>query len=145
MSTATHRAVAARDRYLTARGLRFHLRDAGDPTAPAVLVLHGIMGHAREWDTLTGALAENFHVFAVDQRGHGETDRAADYTVTALAAPTLLIRGCHSPFLSAATAAEMLRRLDDGSVTEIRRGGHDLGVEQPAAVAAATRAFLLSA
>jgi pimeloyl-ACP methyl ester carboxylesterase len=86
MSAVISRAAAARDRYPTVRGLRLHLREAGDAAAPAVLVLHGIMGHAREWDTLTDALAEDLHVLAVDQRGHGESDRGSAYTLAELAA-----------------------------------------------------------
>jgi pimeloyl-ACP methyl ester carboxylesterase len=57
--------------------------------------------------------------------------------------PTLLIRGRHSPLLPTATAATMVQRLRSGELVEIPRGGHDLGVEQPAAVADAVRPFLL--
>ncbi|MDD7939852.1 alpha/beta hydrolase [Actinomycetospora lutea] len=275
-------AVGARDLAVVARGLTFHVRELGNPASPPVLVLHGIMGHVREWDPLTDALAADFHVLAVDQRGHEETPWAADYTATALAddvaelicalgvgrahlvghsmgamaaslcaaqhpdlvdhlvlielppdvpdtefatrelpamltalagasyagveepfeewlaanplanpghlrhylrhglaprddgrlawrfdghglarlvtdgvtsaqlwagldrltAPTLLIRGEHSPLLPWSTALGMVRRLGGGSLVEIPGAGHDLGVEQPAAVVAATCAFL---
>lgn len=57
-------------------------------------------------------------------------------------APTLVIRGARSDVLSAATAHEMVRSLTDGSLCEIPEAGHDIGVEQPAAAAAAVLAFL---
>lgn len=76
----------ATDHTIHVNGLRLHHREWGDPLAPPVLVLHGIMGHSREWDVLTAALAERFLVFTVDQRGHGESAWADDYSVDALAA-----------------------------------------------------------
>lgn len=57
-------------------------------------------------------------------------------------APTLLIRGQHSEFVSAQAAADVLRRLRNASYTEVPNGAHDLGVQQPEAVAAAVRAFV---
>src|SRR5690606_27659276 len=60
-----------------------HHRESGSGTPP-VIVLHGIMGHAREWDVLVAALATRHRVVAVDQRGHGESDWATEYTATAM-------------------------------------------------------------
>jgi pimeloyl-ACP methyl ester carboxylesterase len=57
-------------------------------------------------------------------------------------APTLLIRGARSDVLTAATANEMVRSLTDGALCQIPEAGHDIGVEQPAAVATAVLAFL---
>lgn len=263
-------------------GLRLHYRRLGDLTAPSVVVLHGIMGHSREWDTLTRALATHFAVTALDQRGHGQSDWANEYTATSMAAdlvglldhldlprthlighsmggmagllvaaqypsrveklvivdvgpdsittdlaselvttlhtfaeaaytdpeqavaewlagnplareslmrhyvvhtlarredgwlrwrfdaaglqrfvtdgvsegqlwhavdsvaaPTLVIRGEHSPVLTRSAAQRMVARLAHGRLVEIPDGGHDLGVEQPERVAAAIRQFLL--
>lgn len=275
-------AVPGVDRYVHVGGLRIHCYEQGAPDDPPVVVLHGIMGHTREWDTLTGELARSFHVLAVDQRGHGESDWADEYTAAAMAhdvvrlveqvgiapvslvghslgaivaavvaadrpdlvsrlvlldigpdslgtpeivgemaatltalagtsyahageaveqwlvgnhladadlmrhyvehclvarddgrfgwrfdgeglvrfltegvtesqlwsavdrlsAPTLLVRGEHSPLLSRATAHEMVRRLGRARFVEIPGAGHDLGVERPREVAAATLRFL---
>jgi pimeloyl-ACP methyl ester carboxylesterase len=262
-------------------GIRLHYLERGDPKAQPVVVLHGIMGHCREWDVLTDVLAARFRTVAVDQRGHGQSDWTDTYTVPAFAgdlvdlieqlglapthvvghslgamaamvaaasrpelvdrvvlidigpeslstewaeelpatldalaassypqvddaveewlagndladpaltrhyvrhclkrdpdgrlvwrfdgaglarfptdgvddemlwravdglvAPTLLLRGQHSPLLSRAAADSLVERLHDGRLEEIPDGGHDLGVEQPAAVAAATARFL---
>ena len=66
------------DRFVSVRGLRFHLVERGDPATPAVVFLHGITGHARTWDDEAQALADRFHVIALDQRGHGDSDPAPD-------------------------------------------------------------------
>src|SRR5205809_731761 len=76
------------DRSLVLHGQRYHFLDWGAPTAPAVVLLHGITGHARTWDDEARALAARYRVLALDQRGHGDSDPApdGDYTVTTMAA-----------------------------------------------------------
>ncbi|WP_406124120.1 alpha/beta fold hydrolase [Streptomyces sp. NBC_00989] len=49
----------------------FHYREAGDPDAPPVVLLHGLMYDARDWDEVARFLAGHFHVLALTQRGHG--------------------------------------------------------------------------
>jgi pimeloyl-ACP methyl ester carboxylesterase len=71
--------LPVRDSAMTLDGLRIHYRDWGDPTAPPVLLLHGYTSHARSWDTIASYLADRYRVLALDQRGHGESDRATDY------------------------------------------------------------------
>jgi esterase len=68
-----------RDATVTLDGVRFHYRDWGDPEAPALVLLHAYTQHARGWDTVAKGLADHFRVLALDQRGHGESDWAADY------------------------------------------------------------------
>lgn len=46
----------------------------GDPARPAVVLLHGAAANAHWWQHLAPALAERFHVVALDFRGHGESD-----------------------------------------------------------------------
>jgi pimeloyl-ACP methyl ester carboxylesterase len=76
-----------RDGSLPLRGFRLHFLEWGNPAGRPLVLLHGITGHARTWDTLAIALAEEWRVFAVDQRGHGDSDPApdGDYTVGAMA------------------------------------------------------------
>src|SRR5919107_1571401 len=68
-----------RDEMIVLDGLRFHYRDWGDPAAPAVVLLHAYTSHARSWDTVARGLADRFRVLALDTRGFGESDWAADY------------------------------------------------------------------
>lgn len=69
-----------RDQLVMLRGLRFHYRDWGRADAPPLVLLHGYTSHARSWDTFARAMAEQFRVYALDQRGHGETGWTDDYT-----------------------------------------------------------------
>lgn len=67
------------DRTLGLNGLNFHYRDWGNEGAQALVLLHGFTGHARTWDTFARAMCDRYHVLALDQRGHGESDWATDY------------------------------------------------------------------
>jgi pimeloyl-ACP methyl ester carboxylesterase len=77
-----------RDRTLTLNGQRFHYAEWGAATAPPLLMLHGVTGHARTWDEEAAGLAARFRVLALDQRGHGDSDPSpnADYTVATMSA-----------------------------------------------------------
>src|SRR5881396_2805112 len=80
-------SVIHHDRSFVLHGQRFHFLDWGAPTAPAVVLLHGITGHARAWDDEARTLAAGYRVLVLDQRGHGDSDPApdGDYTVTTMA------------------------------------------------------------
>jgi pimeloyl-ACP methyl ester carboxylesterase len=67
------------DRDLVVNGLRLRLLDWGGERRPPLLLLHGFTGHAHAWDTLAIALQPHFHVYALDQRGHGDSDPADVY------------------------------------------------------------------
>lgn len=67
------------DRWFTVQGLRLHLLDWGGEGRPPLLLLHGFTGHAHAWDTLSIALQPHFHVHALDQRGHGDSEPADSY------------------------------------------------------------------
>uniref|UniRef100_UPI0035CBECFE alpha/beta fold hydrolase n=1 Tax=uncultured Sphingomonas sp. TaxID=158754 RepID=UPI0035CBECFE len=64
---------------------RLHYVSHGDPTAPTLLLVHGMRDHARSWDWIAAAFAERFHVIAVDLRGHGDSSwaRPAAYGLAA--------------------------------------------------------------
>jgi pimeloyl-ACP methyl ester carboxylesterase len=68
-----------RDETISLNGLRFHYRDWSNPQAPPLLLLHAYTSHARSWDTMARRLVGRFRVLALDQRGHGESEHAADY------------------------------------------------------------------
>jgi len=68
------------DRWVDLGGIRLHLRewvpDKEEPIAHPFVLLHGLSSNAATWDLVAGALsAEGHPVFAVDQRGHGLSDK----------------------------------------------------------------------
>jgi esterase len=71
------------DRDVVVKGLRLHVLDWGGGDRTPVVLLHGFTGNAHAWDTLSIALQPHFHVYAVDQRGHGDSDPAEVYNAVA--------------------------------------------------------------
>src|SRR3970040_2037245 len=64
------------EREIRLSGLRFHYVEWGTAAAPPLVLLHGFTGHARTWDDFAASVADGFRVLALDQRGHGDSDRA---------------------------------------------------------------------
>jgi esterase len=73
------------------RGMRFHFTEWGRPEAPPVLLLHGGNQSSHSWDLVSLHLADRYHVFALDQRGHGDSEwsRELDYSIDAMASDAL--------------------------------------------------------
>ena len=72
-----------RDEFVEANGLRFHYREWGDTrTRHAVVLLHGYAETSEAWTETAQDLAREFRVIAIDQRGHGQSDRATDRDYT---------------------------------------------------------------
>jgi pimeloyl-ACP methyl ester carboxylesterase len=71
-----------------ASGLRLSYLEWGTAAQPTLLLLHGKGSNAAEAEAFAAALAHDFHVYAVDARGCGFSDWAADgnYTVEAVVA-----------------------------------------------------------
>ena len=67
-------AQAAIDGYFATNGINLHYRDWGGTGRPVVL-LHGLASSCHIWDLVAPDLAEDFSVIAVDQRGHGLSDK----------------------------------------------------------------------
>lgn len=64
---------------LTVDGRTLSYVDFGGPGRP-LLALHGHMSEGLSYAELAARLAPEWRVIAPDQRGHGESDRAADYS-----------------------------------------------------------------
>jgi len=83
--------VQYRSRHTVLRGMRFHFTEWGDPDTPPVLLLHGGNQSCHSWDLVSLHLSDRYHVYALDQRGHGDTEwsRDLDYSMKAMAADVL--------------------------------------------------------
>jgi len=63
-------------------GVRTRVVEAGDPTLPAVVLLHGTGGHWEAYARNLKALSQHLHVIALDMIGSGFTDKPDyDYEV----------------------------------------------------------------
>ena len=79
-------------RYLTVDGHKLFFREAGDPHAPALVLLHGFPTSSYMFRDLVPALADRYYVIAPDHLGFGLSDAPSveqfDYTFDALTALT---------------------------------------------------------
>jgi pimeloyl-ACP methyl ester carboxylesterase len=95
-------------RWVEARGLRFHIAEAGSGDDP-VLLLHGWPQHWYEWRNLLPALADRHRVLAMDLRGFGWSDAPPD--------------GYEKENL----ASDVLAVLDELGLERVKLVGHDWG------------------
>lgn len=59
--------------FLPIHGLQMHYLDWGNETRKPMVLLHGVMGHAHLWDNVALFFMDRYHVIALDQRGHGQS------------------------------------------------------------------------
>jgi esterase len=71
--------VAPRSEHVLLHGMRFHYLDWGAPGLPPALFLHGGGQTARTWDLCCLALRARLHCYALDQRGHGDSEWAYEF------------------------------------------------------------------
>jgi pimeloyl-ACP methyl ester carboxylesterase len=63
----------SRSRHVSIRGLRYHLREWGEPGAPLLLMLHGWMDISASFQFVVDAFERPWHVVAPDWRGFGRS------------------------------------------------------------------------
>lgn len=66
------------DRFLTVNGLRLHYLDWGNDNKPPFIMLHGIARVAHQFDHLAPHFRDDYHVMAIDMRGHGDSEWSPD-------------------------------------------------------------------
>lgn len=90
------------ERTVVRDGVRLVCRDWGG-SGPPVVLLHGLAGHAGEWDATAARLRAAHRVVAVDQRGHGASEHLpADVSRDAYVGDVLAVTeqlGLESPVL----------------------------------------------
>jgi pimeloyl-ACP methyl ester carboxylesterase len=69
--------VEAQERRIAVNGLTLRVRE-WPSDGSAIVLAHGLASNSRIWDDVAGRLAERHHVVALDQRGHGLSDRPTD-------------------------------------------------------------------
>jgi pimeloyl-ACP methyl ester carboxylesterase len=107
----------------TVDGCEIYTRAWGEPGRPGIVLVHGSAAHAGWWDPIAEALAQDFHVVALDLSGHGDS-------------------GWRDSYSGAAWADEVLAVIDEYDVAPTVLVGHSLGArvalvaagERPAAV-----------
>ena len=123
--------------FLDVNGIRLCCVDFGGE-GPPVLLLHGLAGRGNEWRSTAGWLSRRHRVLALDQRGHGMSDKGVcDYSrgayvddVVAVVqrlglGPAVLVgqsMGGLNAFLAAARRPDLVRAL---VVIEASPGGPD--------------------
>jgi pimeloyl-ACP methyl ester carboxylesterase len=59
--------------YFYSHRLKLHFWDWGQEEKPSLILVHGGLDHARNWDWVARALRDDYHVYAMDLRGHGNS------------------------------------------------------------------------
>jgi non-heme chloroperoxidase len=71
-------------------GVRLRYAELGDPAHHPLILLHGYTDSWFSFSRVLPELAETFHVYALDQRGHGDSERPAGaYSMRAMAADVI--------------------------------------------------------
>ena len=68
-----------KDKFIQIDNLSFHYLDWGNTDAIPIVLLHGLCANAHYWDFFARNMANEYHLLAVDQRGHGDSDWAGNY------------------------------------------------------------------
>ena len=71
--TAAAQQKAYTDRFVSVNGLRLHYLDWGNAGKPPLIMLHGIGRDAHSFDHIAAQFSSDYHVIAVDLRGHGDS------------------------------------------------------------------------
>ena len=69
--------LKAQEKHITVNGVRLRYLDWGTPGKKPLICLHGHTSQAHIWDEFAEAMSPHYHVLAIDQRGHGESQWAS--------------------------------------------------------------------
>jgi pimeloyl-ACP methyl ester carboxylesterase len=66
------------DRFAMGHGLRMHYLDWGGAGKPVLILIHGNERHAHTFDHIVPEFTRDYHVLALDMRGHGDSGWSPD-------------------------------------------------------------------
>ena len=66
------------DRFISVNGIEIHYLEWGNPDNPPLIMLHGIGRIAHSFSHIAPNFAADYHVMAVDMRGHGDSGWSPD-------------------------------------------------------------------
>lgn len=91
--------------------INWSIREWGEPDHPVLLLLHGFMGSARDWNPIARQLSAEHHCLAPDLPGHGETQ----------------ILSPHYSFTIKEMAADIYAELSSRGIRSCRLLGYSMG------------------
>jgi pimeloyl-ACP methyl ester carboxylesterase len=68
-----------RERFYRSGALRIHFRDWGQLENPPLVLVHGLRDHSHSFDDLSRELSRDYRVYAIDLRGHGDSESTPYY------------------------------------------------------------------
>ena len=74
VTSTADKMLATKYRYATVNGRRVFYREAGDPSLPTILLLHGLPTSSQMFRDLIPLLSDAFHLVAPDYIGFGRSD-----------------------------------------------------------------------
>ena len=89
-SRSNNSRSAVEDLFVQVDGVRVHYRRAG--SGSPLLLIHGLVGSARNWNRNIGDLARDATVYAIDLLNMGESDRVPDLDASLEAAADFIAR-----------------------------------------------------
>ncbi|MCH7745535.1 MAG: alpha/beta hydrolase [Chloroflexi bacterium] len=69
--------IQPQDKQIEFDGLQLHYLDWGNADAQPMVLLHGLQDCARSWDFFADSFCSDYHVIALDHRGHGDSGHAS--------------------------------------------------------------------
>ena len=78
LNQSTHAQTPAVKSVKLSTGVRMQYVEQGNPAGVPVVLLHGITDSLHSFDLVLPQLPTSWHVFALSQRGHGDSSRPAD-------------------------------------------------------------------
>lgn len=78
MQSESHSISSPVSKTYLSQGLTLHYLDWGSADKPPLILVHGMMDHARSWDRIAQTLCHDWHVIVPDLRGHGDSQWSPD-------------------------------------------------------------------